>query len=238
MSAALFKSLLLVVLFIAHHYTTSPPIAPPGPNDRVFSWQFFDRCSRIVGVVSQVFVAASFACEILLAASSAYPSKIHLGPNTFSILCPHPSDLVAIELMSPMYIFALVLSFAGSAGRIWCYTALGRFFTYEVTLRPAHTLITRGLYRWVRHPGYISLFTHLAGMIVLHMAPGGWNHECGIMGTRYAWFVGAWIAVVLFSVASLSRRGKVEDLILKDEFGEKWERYSAAVPYSFIPGLL
>ncbi|KAJ6459413.1 ICMT-domain-containing protein [Mycena vulgaris] len=233
------KLLLLPAVFIAHNYTTSPPIAPPGPNDRVYSWQLFDKCARVVGAISQIFVVASFTCECFLAASIAYPDQISLGPAMFSTLCPHPTaDPTALKRISPLYLSVIVLIFAGSFGRIWCYKALGHLFTYEVTLRPSHALITHGLYGWVRHPGYTSLFTHLAGMVLLHMAPGGWNHECGIMHTGYVWLVGGWISVILFSVGSLSRRGEVEDAILKAEFGKQWEQYYSTVPYKFVPGLI
>ncbi|KAJ7083590.1 ICMT-domain-containing protein [Mycena belliarum] len=227
-----FKILMMLVVLVAHHYTTSPPVAPPGRNDRVYSWQLFDKCSRVIGVFSQLLVVAFFLCEGLLAVSTEDAGILH-------IICPRPtSNLTAIAGMPPLSVFALLIVLVGSAGRIWCYQALGRLFTYEVTIRPSHTLVTHGLYQWVRHPGYTSLFTHLGGMILLHMAPGSWNYECGIMHTGFAWGVWAWILIIIFSVASLSRRGNVEDSILKAEFGKQWESYSSTVTYKFIPGLI
>ncbi|KAJ7148934.1 ICMT-domain-containing protein [Mycena crocata] len=235
-ASALFKIFILPIVFIAHYYTTSPPNAAPSASDRVYSLTFFDVVTRVIGKVSQLFVLASLACEAFLAASTVYPDRISVGPELSNTLCPHPkADLTAI---SPEYLGALVVALAGSYGRIWCYKALGSLFTYEVTLRPSHKLISHGLYGWVRHPGYTSLFVHLAGMVLLHLAPGGWNHECGIMQTAYIWSVLAWLAVIIFSVFSLSRRGKVEDAILQAEFKEKWETYRSVVPYKFVPGII
>ncbi|KAJ7767960.1 ICMT-domain-containing protein [Mycena maculata] len=240
LTSALFKLLVLPAVLIAHHYTTSPPVGPPGPNDRVYSWQIFDRCARVVGLICQLFVVFSLICESFLAVSIAFSGPMSpASSGVENTLCPHPrADLTALATVSPLYLLALVIVFVGCIGRLWCYNALGHLFTYEVTLRPSHTLVTHGLYRWVRHPGYTSLFAHLAGMILLHMAPGGWNHECGIMNSMYAWFVGGWFFVIVFSVISLSRRGEVEDSILRAEFGIKWEQYRSAVPYKFVPGVI
>ncbi|MCL2735961.1 MAG: isoprenylcysteine carboxylmethyltransferase family protein [Propionibacteriaceae bacterium] len=54
---------------------------------------------------------------------------------------------------------AVVGTLVGVAGLVIRYKAfstLGRFFTRTLREQPGHTLVTSGIYRLVRHPGYLS----------------------------------------------------------------------------------
>jgi protein-S-isoprenylcysteine O-methyltransferase len=56
------------------------------------------------------------------------------------------------------------LAFAGLGLRWWAMLVLGRFYTRTLTTTPEQPVVTRGPYRWVRHPGYLgSLLTWLGG---------------------------------------------------------------------------
>lgn len=48
----------------------------------------------------------------------------------------------------------MVAVWIGGAIRIACYRELGRLFTYELTIREKHRLVTSGPYSIVRHPSY------------------------------------------------------------------------------------
>ncbi|MCL2654044.1 MAG: isoprenylcysteine carboxylmethyltransferase family protein [Propionibacteriaceae bacterium] len=54
---------------------------------------------------------------------------------------------------------AVVGVLVGAAGlviRYQAFSTLGRFFTRTLREQPGHTLVTTGIYRLVRHPGYLS----------------------------------------------------------------------------------
>jgi|SRR5579859_5812666 len=52
------------------------------------------------------------------------------------------------------------MAFAGLAFRWWAMVVLGQFYTRTLTTTPDQRVVTRGPYRWVRHPGYLgSLLT-------------------------------------------------------------------------------
>lgn len=51
----------------------------------------------------------------------------------------------------------VVLAAAGSSLLVWTLRSLGRNLTDTVVTRRAHTLVTTGPYRWVRHPFYVSM---------------------------------------------------------------------------------
>jgi protein-S-isoprenylcysteine O-methyltransferase Ste14 len=46
---------------------------------------------------------------------------------------------------------------------LWTFRTLGRNITDTVVTRREHTLVTRGPYRWVRHPFYVSVGLMAAG---------------------------------------------------------------------------
>ena len=158
-------------------------------------------------------------------------------PDLYHYLCPHPSRgyLRAMQSMSLTFTAGALLTLTGGYIRPWTYRVLGDLFTYEVTLRPQHKLVTCAPYNVVRHPSYSGLFMHFAGVAVLHFAEGGWNRECGIMNTPAAAGVVVWIVLSIYAMSSVWRRGSVEDAMMRDTFGDNWVEYHGRVPYKFIP---
>jgi protein-S-isoprenylcysteine O-methyltransferase Ste14 len=69
-------------------------------------------------------------------------------------------------------IFSAVGALGGSSLRIWSMRTLGHFFTFEVTIRRRHSLITTGPYRWLMHPSYTALATSIPGLLFLLGGPG------------------------------------------------------------------
>jgi MFS family permease len=73
-------------------------------------------------------------------------------------------------------------------------------------------LVTRGPYRWVRHPFYLGVLLMLLGAIVA---------------------LRAWPALILLFVAArlTVRRARVEEHNLRVEFGSSYDAYAARVPF-------
>lgn len=121
--------------------------------------------------------------------------------------------------------------------RVWCFRTLGRFFLYEVAVLRTHNLVTWGPYSIVRHPGYTSAIASVVGVAAMQFSRGSWIRECNIMGT---WMkVPAWwfLSFGTMSIISLWRRCQFEDDMLKERFGEDWEKWRKDVPYKLFPGI-
>jgi protein-S-isoprenylcysteine O-methyltransferase Ste14 len=69
-------------------------------------------------------------------------------------------------------ILAAVGALGGSSLRLWAMQTLGRFFTFEVTIRERHTLVEAGPYRWLMHPSYTGLIFSIPGLLFLLGGPG------------------------------------------------------------------
>ncbi|KAF8585048.1 hypothetical protein K439DRAFT_1633016 [Ramaria rubella] len=162
--------------------------------------------------------------------SNALPFKVCLAPS--------PS-LHQLATLSPTFIAGIFLMYTSAMLRVWCYKTLGRLFTYTMTIRPNHQLVTSGPYSYVRHPGYTGNILMLLGSAVTHFSPGSYILECQIMSNTYArGLIWVWVGLMLFWSASFYGRGAIEDRYLKEEFGDTWVRFRRAVPYKFIPGLV
>lgn len=52
---------------------------------------------------------------------------------------------------------------AGLATRVWAIVSLGRFFQYQIEIQSGHRVVTRGPYRYVRHPSYTGMALVMLG---------------------------------------------------------------------------
>jgi protein-S-isoprenylcysteine O-methyltransferase Ste14 len=77
-------------------------------------------------------------------------------------------------------------------------------------------LETRGLYAWIRHPGYL----------------GAWLAS---LGAALAFGSGPALAPVLLFGALMAERARREEALLEEHFGEAWRRHRARTG-GFLPG--
>ncbi|KZT18359.1 hypothetical protein NEOLEDRAFT_1080424 [Neolentinus lepideus HHB14362 ss-1] len=172
-------------------------------------------------------------CDTATLLAAHFPAH-PLSQRTLSLLSPH----TATPSLSPTPAFLLgtLLTALGTYIRYTCYRALGTLFTYELSIRKDHALITTGPYAYVRHPSYTAALVAYAGAHVSLLGPGSWLRECGWLETR-AGRAGLWAlgANALFLVAFIAKRVATEDRTLRAQFGEEWDRWAARVPYRIIP---
>ena len=112
--------------------------------------------------------------------------------------------------------FGLAMMTAGML--MWTLRSLGPNLTDTVVTREAHTLVTRGPYRWVRHPFYDCVAVFVVA-ISLMMAN---------------WFI---IASGMLMFALLAIRSRTEEQKLLERFGEPYRAYRAATG-RFLPRML
>ncbi len=105
---------------------------------------------------------------------------------------------------------------AGSLLRRYCFRMLGKYFTPAVVVTADQPVIDRGLYRWIRHPGYTAGFVLFLG---LGLALGHWLSL-------------ALLFLILCYV--YNRRVHAEERALLDTLGAPYRAYMARTK-RFIP---
>lgn len=65
----------------------------------------------------------------------------------------------------------LALFLAGEGLRTWCIWTLGRSWNARARVDPELAVVSRGPYRWIRHPNYLGVLLELVG---LPLAGGAW----------------------------------------------------------------
>lgn len=190
---------------------------------------------------------------LVLAQQQYFPLPSPFSNFILTTLCPSNkiSPLRAASLstrlagpdirVTQFTILGVTLVALGMLLRLSCYKALGTLFTFDLTILPAHKLITSGPYGYVRHPAYTGSLLAFLGIILVNLTPGGWIVECEVLGSGAfgtTLRMGLFLAMYGYWLAVGVSRARAEDTELRKMFGKEWDCYATEVPYWFVPGLI
>jgi len=109
---------------------------------------------------------------------------------------------------------AVVIAILGATLRLWAMNTLGRLFTFEVSVREGHTLITTGPYRYLLHPSYSGGLMGLVGLLWMLGGPGllfrSWKF---------------WAFAFPIGLVAISLRIVNEEQVLAMHFASEWNKY-------------
>ena len=166
-----------------------------------------------------------------------------------SDLCPRRirrliSALLAaptIGALSPTFMTGICLIITGSLLRRYCYRVLGQYFTFELSVRNGHELVTSGPYSVVRHPSYVGSVCIVVGELLCCLDRNSWLVASSglfprdeITLTRVLWCL--WILAPTSSKLMFVRMNN-EDVMLEKAFGDEWRAWVERVPYRLVPGV-
>ncbi len=117
-----------------------------------------------------------------------------------------------------LIVAGLVIIYLGLVVRVWAIVTLGRSFRTTVEVDAGQAVVSRGPYRWVRHPSYSGLLLVVTGF---GLAAGTW--------------LGLAVCVVVPAVAML-RRIQVEEAELTRVLGDPYRAYQNRTK-RLIPGM-
>ncbi|KAA1471244.1 hypothetical protein DENSPDRAFT_837197 [Dentipellis sp. KUC8613] len=240
----LIKTPLLLGGGLAFYIATTPPHGPP-PKEEKEKYGKKDTLSRFFPWRQAAFSAMlsyvlSNAAENVLLIARAFPT-VSPAPTILSKLidAPHAPHAGAASVgLPPAWLAGFVLLSLGGYLRWASYRHLGSLFTFHLTIRAEHRLVTSGPYALVRHPGYLGAVFTVAGVCVCMFGPGSLLYEGGWLESL--WGKALRVGVALWSVGmsgALIARVPTEDAMLRKEFGEEWVRWAKRVPYAVVPGI-
>ncbi|MFZ0495360.1 MAG: isoprenylcysteine carboxylmethyltransferase family protein [Methylocella sp.] len=111
----------------------------------------------------------------------------------------------------------VVLFAAGGGLRLWPVVVLGHRFSGLVAIQPGHTLVTSGVYGFIRHPSYLGLLVNSLGWVL-------------------AFRSGIGLLITALIIPPLLARIRAEERLLRAQFGADYDAYRARTS-RLIPGL-
>jgi protein-S-isoprenylcysteine O-methyltransferase Ste14 len=106
---------------------------------------------------------------------------------------------------------------AGGTLRIWPVFVLGHRFSGLVAIQPGHSLMTSGVYGFIRHPSYLGLLVES-------------------LGWALAFRSGIGVLLAALSIPLFLARIRAEESLLRSEFGRDYDVYRDRT-WRLIPGL-
>lgn len=234
---SLLKIPLILLPPIAMHVAFTPPHTPTSGDvvyENFIEWILIQDIGYGLSITKAISWAIAFA-ELAITASKA------MDPNIF------PSELQAVigslqsiqnVSITSASLFGIALIVIGGFIRWWCFRTLGRFFTFKLSVRKGHQLVTSGPYGVVRHPSYAGAALLSIGQFILHGSPSSLVRRSGILSIPA--FKAIAVVVLMgrmIVVASLILRIKYEDEMLKSISRVEWEKWAKVVKYCLIPGI-
>ncbi|KAI0086919.1 hypothetical protein BDY19DRAFT_907806 [Irpex rosettiformis] len=188
---------------------------------------------RRIGAGAKAFHWFYAASESAIILANAFPSE--LSTNVLSTLMRHPERVSALRI-TPGWLIGSALMASGALIRMACYRELGRFFTWELSLRKDQNLVTTGPYSIVRHPSYTGTTLATIGTFICQIGAGTWMAESGwfeLTSVRVLYAI--WLAYSAYIPWMMIWRTYAEDQVLREQFPEEWNAWARRTPYKLIP---
>ena len=111
-----------------------------------------------------------------------------------------------VMVLSPRTVVAVLMFIVGLAISVSAQVTMNKNYSWTLEIREGHTLVTSGMFRYVRHPVYLGGFTRIIAIPVFTASLPGF-----VLG--------------LLSLIVLNYRIGLEEGMLIEEFGEEYEWY-------------
>ncbi|GBE84065.1 hypothetical protein SCP_0600430 [Sparassis crispa] len=189
---------------------------------------------RLLLSTMKLLVWFATLCEIAVVIASHFPHP--LSVQVLSVLVSAPPSFISNVRVTASSLLGWTLVCAGALLRVQCFRTLGRFFTFELSVKAEHKLVMNGPYAVVRHPSYAGTLMVASGNLLYFFGAGSWFAECGVWSTM----MGKILALILiigfgFPFVSVPLRIKKEDAVFRKEFGVQWEEWAKRTPYRVLP---
>jgi protein-S-isoprenylcysteine O-methyltransferase Ste14 len=188
-----------------------------------YRWLFTSLFALMWGGWLALWIAMARGVKAPAQSESAASRLSHFGPlivGAYLLASPAPQPVPALDVrFVPLAIWpaalGAALTFAGLAFCVWARFTIAANWSSDVQLKRDHELIVAGPYRWVRHPIYTGILMMFVGTA---LAVGEWRAALG----------------VALAAGAFWRKLRLEEAVMRTQFGEAYARYAARVP-ALIP---
>ncbi|KAG1872231.1 hypothetical protein F4604DRAFT_1681332 [Suillus subluteus] len=238
---SLLKIPFLVASAIGMHISMTSRSLPPSSQEKVVpsvSESFITLFLHLQGPDS--FKISAWAASLVEVANilathigpSHIPEDVYGASAVRFLRTLHPTPITPIFLAGSLSVIA------GGVLRLYCMLALGKFWSFPLSVRKEHKIITSGPYSIVRHPSYTGFLLQYVGIVIMHGSQGSWMRQSGILQVPYMKVLAMIVLLMYTAIASVAiDRSLVEDKILQRALGEDWENWAKKVKYRLLPGI-
>ncbi|KAF9449179.1 hypothetical protein P691DRAFT_812871, partial [Macrolepiota fuliginosa MF-IS2] len=159
----------ILVAMVGLHITVTPPHPPPTEEEKAASTGLEVVIKRRSGATIVRTICWGTALAEVAVILANYAPSLPISRALLSTLTSTYDSMDRIH-PSPLFFVGCFLTAFGGFIRYNCYKALGSMFTFEMSIRKDHALVTSGPYSIVRHPGYTGVLITLTGMLLMHGA--------------------------------------------------------------------
>ncbi|KAG2069705.1 ICMT-domain-containing protein [Suillus decipiens] len=238
---SLLKIPFLVASAISIHTSLTSPSPPPLPQEKVVPSvsESFMRLVLYIRLPEFVKITAWAASLVEVANILA----MHIGPLQIPegiygasavrlLYTLHPTPI------TPVFLAGSLSVLIGGMLRVYCMSTLGKFWSFPLSIRKEHRIVTNGPYSIVRHPSYTGLLLQYIGVAIMHGSEGSWTRQFGTLQLPYMNVLRAIVFLLSTTTAfMIVNRCSVEDKMLQRALGEDWENWAKEVKYRLIPGV-
>ncbi|KAF8840674.1 hypothetical protein BDN67DRAFT_1069132 [Paxillus ammoniavirescens] len=245
---AITKLLLLLTMLTGQHYSMTAPNARP-PSDELRTQVGWELVIPRVPTVLRAFIWlwTLLECVGLFAATQYCPPSLSQSIVHHLVRSDDPQRTLAhINSLTPKFLVGSILSIFGGLLRVHCYGTLGSMFTFNLSIRKKHELITSGVYAIVRHPSYTGGVCSGFGLMLCVLSPNllfvvssslfssmfsDQNLKAGVVSVLWCTYVSVSVGLGVGFVQRMNN----EDAMLEKNFGEEWKEWARRVPYRLVP---
>ncbi|KAG2031139.1 hypothetical protein BDR03DRAFT_1016388 [Suillus americanus] len=239
---SLLKIPFILVSAIGIHISLTSPSPTPSSTEKVVPSSFESAIEWFLKLRSAELLKIS-----AWAASSAEVANIlaiYIGPSQIPEGIYDARAVRFLRALHPMPITPafLVGSIAVAIGgvlRLYCMSTLGKFWSFHLSVRKEHRLVTSGPYSVVRHPSYTGLLLQSVGIAFMYGSQESWMRQSGILQLPFVKvfaMTGFFLFITSAAWVSINRPAE-EDQMLQRALGAEWENWAEKVRYRLIPGV-
>lgn len=168
---------------------------------------------------------------------------MHIGPSHIPESVYGASAVQLLHALHPTPVTPVFLAGSlsitvGGLLRLYCMSTLGKFWSFPLSVRKEHRIVTSGPYSIVRHPSYTAFLLQYVGIIITYGSKGSWMRQSGILQVPYMKVSAAIVFFLLTTgVSTVTNRTSVEDKMLQRALGQDWESWAKKVKYRLFPGV-
>ncbi|KAG0706259.1 hypothetical protein DFH29DRAFT_1067028 [Suillus ampliporus] len=238
---SLLKIPFIIASAIGVHISLTSPSRPPSSKEKVVPsvfeslvrWFLELRGLELMEISAWVVSAAEVANILVMHIDpSQIPEGIYGARAVRLLRSLHPTPI------TPTFLVGSLAVTIGGVLRLYCISTLAKLWSFQLSIRKEHRLVTSGPYSVVRHPSYTGFLLQYVGIILMYGNQGSWMRQSGILQVPFVKVLVS-VSFFLFTMSAwlAISRPSLEDKMLQGALREEWETWAKRVKYRLLPGV-